>query len=452
MATLTSQQKAAMKKQLDQMSQQVAQLSKAVQAKAASEKSSSSTTSSSSSKSSSSSSSTGQKWNYYYDKSGTQQKYFGTKANADSWAKSQGYTTTKTPQTGTPTSGEISSPEKAKIESELAEAKNKLTSIQDEMAILEKAKSLGMPFNASTKSSEAKTWLANYEQELEEEPEEEPEEIKSSIPMTNVEIGGVNFSIPTELYNDPFYNAANDEMKAIMANSWDAVVNKGHDIGTLTKALDVAAKQSDVYMRQQIRMFETELLRSFTELGQDLDMQKELYTRRLDELQEDLARGKEHLTIDQQRELRDVEKQYKQNLEQTREGMAERGLTRSTIRSRAEDMLAESKSDIVESTTDKYQRQVTQIETQAGRQKLDLGTQVEELHKRISSGAINLLRQGEAELGTDAMKNLNLPQLGLKTGGDDWMAADHLVGDISGDIKTKQTQDILSRVGGLIGT
>ncbi len=45
---------------------------------------------------------TSQTWHYYYDKSGIQQKYFGTQSLADSWASSQGYSTSK--PTSTPTS------------------------------------------------------------------------------------------------------------------------------------------------------------------------------------------------------------------------------------------------------------------------------------------------------------------------------------------------------------
>ncbi len=294
-----------------------------------------------------------------------------------------------------------------------------------------------------------------------EESKTEPEETEPELPTAKeiatletrkINIGGVDFELPVELVNDPSFRAMDDMTKAMTANMWDVVVDQGQDIRRFIQALETAADQSDIYIGQHIRMFEDELAMGFTELGEDLEAQEKLVAKRMENLEKDLEMHKGDLTIDQQRELSKISKQYKNTLEETRNVMAERGLGRSSIKTRAEQKLTETKDDMVESTTIQYERAHRDLSIEAKRKTEDYQTGIEDIRKQTARGAGEIARRGEEMFGTDKMEQL-LPQMGIKVGMQDWMPSDWMVGGVTAT-KEKQmrTEDITKRVGSLLGT
>ena len=403
--------------------------------------------------------------------------------------------------------------QQAQIAKQLQEMQQTLAKLSEAAKVFSEAESLGIAYDPKTtqhqdlaKQVTAAKAIQQAETKIPEGTRTQtattPSEVATStkLPRTTVKIGGIDFSIPTELVNSPFFQSATDEQKALIAYSWQSVADQGHDLNTMLSALETAAQQSDIYIGQQIRTFEDELAMSMGYIIEDYGVGKELILRQMDnttadleayerlmarrasELEEDLEYYTGTLDIDQTKALQKQLDSYKQNLEYTRETMADRGLFHSSIRGRAEDLLAKANEDITEDIITKTARQKRELEitasrnledieyqkeqqrTQAQRQQQAYQDQLAQLQTQSKRGATDLLRQGEQYLGTEHMKTmlqgkpspetgLQLPNLGIRLQQQDWMPSDWMVGDIKATgVKAQQQQDILQRAQSFIGT
>jgi hypothetical protein len=251
------------------------------------------------------------------------------------------------------------------------------------------------------------------------------------IPMIDMEIGGATFSIPEDMANSAFFKGMDDNYKALAANMWKKVFDEGHSIKNFISAMEVAAEQTDAYMASKIRLFEDEIARSFTELGEDLEAQEKLYDLRKKQIQDDLERYEEFsqtkmgrlyenlneqerlvaiqsgriqadvamrvgdLTLDQQRDMKTIADEYDIRLETTRETMVSRGLGRSTIRREAEELLEKSREDIIESTKTKYERQQRNIEIEAERQEENIENEIQRIRRETGRSEEDIRRELE---------------------------------------------------------
>lgn len=359
----------------------------------------------------------------------------------------------------------------------LDEISSRLTSISSQVSTLAEAEQLGMVISPTTTVTEASSYIESIRPEVR-------AATKSQLPRTTVTIGGIKMSLPKDIVNSHVFQSADDNVKAMIAYSWESLVDQGHDLEKLIQAIDTAATQSDAYMRQQLRMFEDELSRSFGylieysgieervtlqkigDVRQDLERSEKLLARRQAELQEDLDYYSGELEIDKQRALSQALKNYDLQLESARENLAERGLISSSIRSRAEKLLKEAHEDIVEDIETKTARQQRELTIGAERQRADIAYDLEsqriaaqrgisglesqlELSKLQSQQtALDMLRKGEAYLGTDKLQQL-LSSMGRSTSS---LGELPLLGDITATGFAKDThQDILSRTQALVG-
>ncbi len=305
------------------------------------------------------------------------------------------------------------------------------------------------------------------------------------LPRVEVTIDGVKYNLPKELVEGSHFKNADEMTKSLIAYTWGAIADQGHDIKKVINALDIAAQQSDVYIKQQVRMFEDELSNSFGYIIEDYGVGKEvtlrqmdyttadleaterLITRRTAELKEDLEYHSGNLEIDRQNELTKQLKNYELRVEDTRGQLADAGLSFSSIRGRSEKLLEEAHKDIVEDIETKVARQQKEMkisaergeadlllkqqeaQKQASRQQQSLQDQLNQLQTNTGRGLTGLLRQGEKFLGTDAMKKM-LGQLGPLPSS---MGSFELLGGINATgLKEMQYSDILSRATGLLGT
>lgn len=353
----------------------------------------------------------------------------------------------------------------------LDEISSRLTTISSQVSTLAEAEQLGMVVTPNTTVDQARSYVDSIRPEIRASE-------KMKLPRTTVTIGGVKMNLPKDLVDSHFFQSADEGTKAMMAYSWEALVDNGHDLEKLIQAIDVAASQSDSYMKQQLRMFEDELSRSFGylieysgieervtlqkmgDIREDLERSERLLARRQAELQEDLDYYSGELEIDKQRALSQALKNYDLQLESTRENLAERGLISSSIRSRAEKLLKEAHEDIVEDIETKTARQQRELTIGAERQRADIAYDLEsqriaaqrgisglesqlELSKLQSQqSAMDMLRKGEAYIGTDKLQQL-LASTGKSTSS---LGELPLLGDITATGFAKDThQDILSR-------
>lgn len=295
------------------------------------------------------------------------------------------------------------------------------------------------PVDPEDTSSDNETEVDDTDQEDDLVSETQEQE---RLPRVDIEIGGKEFSIPEELYSSSSFKNADDFSKGLIAKSWQVLSDQGGDLEKLVNALETAAGQTDAYMGQQIRMFEDELAHSFGYIiedheltegvtlrkmentEEDLERMEEQLNRRRKQLEQDLEQYREDLSIDEQRELERARDDYDQRLEETRTNLAESGLTRSSIRARAEDMLEDAHQDMVEDIETKKQRELRRVKKETRRAMEDL--EFDEESKRIEAARSQLsqmdqlrsqdirteqsvyqtLREGESYLGTDKMQNL----------------------------------------------
>lgn len=295
------------------------------------------------------------------------------------------------------------------------------------------------PVDPEDTSSDNETEVDDTDQEDDLVSETQEQE---RLPRVDIEIGGKEFSIPEELYSSSSFKNADDFSKGLIAKSWQVLSDQGGDLEKLVNALETAAGQTDAYMGQQIRMFEDELAHSFGYIiedheltegvtlrkmentEEDLERMEEQLNRRRKQLEQDLEQYREDLSIDEQRELERARDDYDQRLEETRTNLAESGLTRSSIRARAEDMLEDAHQDMVEDIETKKQRELRRVKKETRRAMKDL--EFDEESKRIEAARSQLsqmdqlrsqdirteqsvyqtLREGESYLGTDKMQNL----------------------------------------------
>lgn len=331
------------------------------------------------------------------------------------------------------------------IETEGETTREKARSVREQLELLQEARDAGMNIDKDTSVSDAQSFLEQHRRE------EEFPHTTERVPRSSVEIGGIEYNIADEVINDPFFQAADEETQSMIAYTYKSLVDDGHDIETVVNAFEVAAQQTDIYTRQKIRVFEDELLRSFTELGEDYEAQERLLKTRKKQIEEDLETGLEDLSLDQQRELKQIADQYDQDLEETRNQMAEAGLGRSSIRSRAEDMLEESREDMIESTKTQYERAERDMRRQATRQIETQQHQLSDLQRRTRRSTADAMRQGEQFFGTEGMRE-RLPHMDVDLTMGDWMPEDWMVGDIRPGIDEKQVSDTLERQRLLLGS
>lgn len=369
-----------------------------------------------------------------------------------------------------------------------------LAQVQKATETFREAEQLGIQYTPETRSSD----LARQIEQVKAQPTLKPTSTSTptptdvakdvQLPRKNITLDGVTFSLPIELINKPSFQSASEEHKVMIAQMWQSVADQGYDVQTVLSAFEVAAQQSDAYMRQQIRTFEDELALNFGYIIEDYGVGKELILRKMDntaadieayerlmarrtrELEEDLTYYTGTLEIDKTKALRQQLDTYKQNLEYTRETMADRGLFHSSIRGRAEDLLAKANEDITEDIITQTERKQRELETTTARNIADIQYQTEQqrisaerqqqsyqdqlaqLQTQSKRSATDLLRQSEQYLGTEKTQQL-LPNMGISVGQQDWMPSDWMVGDIKATgLKAQQQQDILQRAQAMLGT
>lgn len=111
-------------------------------------------------------------------------------------------------------------------------------------------------------------------------------------------------NLPDTLKNDPSFQALSADEKEIVIYNYE--VQKANDAdkaAKLASALEQATAQSDPYFKEKIRIAQDELLRTFEADQGDYTSSLERTQRRIEEINQDLSRNKEYLSLEQQAEL-----------------------------------------------------------------------------------------------------------------------------------------------------
>jgi len=260
------------------------------------------------------------------------------------------------------------------------------------------------------------------------EPEKEPE------PEVEPEENGDDLEIPQGLEDDPFFAQLDPQSQAMIAyyqNILDTQDTARQD--AFEKALELAGEDAEPFWKEKLSIIKDELSRAIGTLGADLASREKELTRRSKEIEEDLIYNKENLTVDESAELARTKRAYDQELEVIGDTMANRGLTSSTIRNRAESRLEESYVDVIESTGRKYARAQRAEGVGATRLQADITQQVADLQRGFAEAKTGAARGTEAYVGSEALGKLGLGLEGLGLGG------------IKGGMAEEKATDVLQR-------
>lgn len=210
---------------------------------------------------------------------------------------------------------------------------------------------------------------------------------------------------------------SSDEQKAIQAY-YDAISTYDNEAAArFSKALDAGTKLADPYFRQKIRLVQDELTTVFADLDKDLEYSIGVKERALKNLKEDFDSQKGYLGLEEQQQLKDLETKYTQELETARNNAAATGFTHSTRRAKTEEVLAESKGDLVESTKRQFGAKLGSLERNVNQSTTDTASEIARLQEITTGKKQSTYRAAEEKLGTGGLPNLrNMTPLGSITG------------------------------------
>lgn len=239
--------------------------------------------------------------------------------------------------------------------------------------------------------------------------------------------------IPEELSGNEFFQQLDDDNKSMISYYWS--IMESQDVEKEKKfeeAMNLAGEQAGPYWREKINIMTDEVKRYFGTLDTDLaNREKELITRK-QRLEDDLLYHSEQFSIEEQAEMSRIKDEYDVQIENTRESMASRGLSASSIKNQAEERLTKSKEDMVGSSQRKYARELRSLTIGTERTKEDLERSVAELREKTKTSKVSTARKAEAYLGSERA-------------GEEDILKPHLAGGISGQLVEDKSTDILRR-------
>ena len=242
------------------------------------------------------------------------------------------------------------------------------------------------------------------------------------------------YTVPDWLANNDYFKQLTPDEQKYIVNYYNVLrLNDQENQDRLKKALNDAKAQADPYFAEQIRIAQSELLTALGEQKGDFASKQRDLQLRIDQIKEDLATGKERLSVDQQAELARQQRKYEVQLENLVESAAATGLTFSSKRAVAESRLATEQTDVVESTKREFQRRIEDLQIRASRGETEAQNLLKDYERVYGENVTKLVRTAEKELGT-----ANLPTLPELPGVSP-------LGGVTGRFEEEKTKDILTR-------
>ena len=224
-------------------------------------------------------------------------------------------------------------------------------------------------------------------------------------------------------------NLSGDQKAAIQA-IFNAVKSNDTDTAKRVKeAMEAASKFSDPYFKAQVRLATDALSRGLSSKEGDLAFAEKQKMDALKELRDSTVASKDLLSFQQQQELKQLGDKYEADLGNTRDALAASGFTSSSKRARAEQILNENNTGLVESSNKQFGYKTGNLDRTLASAETSTADEIANLRRLTSEGKLDLTRNAEATVGTD-----NLSSLGY-TG---------LLGGVGGEVPRKQVQDQLA--------
>lgn len=221
-----------------------------------------------------------------------------------------------------------------------------------------------------------------------------------------------------------------DDMTQVVEAVYNAVATNDQNYAEqIQAAMDAASTFSDPYFKSQILLVTDALGRGLKQAEGDLAYREQQLSNSLASLQANASAASSQASFSHQKQMKQLEKQYKVDLENTQNQMAATGFTSSSRRSKAEKLLQEEKQDLIQSSSRSlaYTRGASQRSLSAAQKSTQ--AEVENLRRLAEAGKIDALRQAEATVGSQALSDLGYT---------------NLLGGISGTVERERAQDALS--------
>ena len=240
--------------------------------------------------------------------------------------------------------------------------------------------------------------------------------------------GGATSNVDLDaILNNP--NLSADQKAAIQA-IFGAVQSNDVDTATrIQEAMKAASAFSDPYFRAQIRLATDALNRGISGKEGDLAFAESEKKAALEELKASTAASKDQLSFAHTQELQNLARKYETDIATTQDNLAATGFTSSSKRARAEQILGEQNTGLVESSNKQYGYQTGNLDRTLASNEVSTQASIANLQRLAAEGKLDLFRQAEQSVGTT-----NLPAVNGLTP----------VGDVGGTIPRQQATDAFS--------
>lgn len=211
------------------------------------------------------------------------------------------------------------------------------------------------------------------------------------------------------LLNNP--NLSQDQ-KDLVQNIFDlTTTNDKANMVRFISAINAATEFSAPFFKAQVLVATDALSRSISGLEGDLEFQEGRLGRSLELLRQNTEASKGLLSFEHQQELRNLETNFEQDLETTRQSLATVGKTSSSVRSRAERLLTEQKEGLVSSSRRRFAFETGRLERGLGAERVDTAAQIAFLTDKATQDRITKLREAESQVGTAKLEGLGFAGL-----------------------------------------
>jgi len=242
---------------------------------------------------------------------------------------------------------------------------------------------------------------------------------------TSQQTSQITDNLPEEVKQSTSYNSLTEDQKSLVGLAYTSMKASSEEEKAKSQlALDEAIKIADPYIKEQIRITQDEIQRAVGKIENDYESNRKQIEDRIKGLQEDLTFNREYLSLEQQSELANQLKTYKNNLYNLQQNAAESGLAFSSPRATAEDQLRTEQQGLAESTNRQYNKAVRDLQLGTERDTKTLQQNVSDLERQKKENLTNIQRQGEATLGSDKSGVSGITPLGGLTGTMDMKKAE----------------------------
>ena len=208
--------------------------------------------------------------------------------------------------------------------------------------------------------------------------------------------------LETELKNS---GLPDDQQEAIRALYDSISTNDRSKMEGYVSALKAGLELADPVFKAQSRVLLDELDRSIKGKENDVAYRENQLRTTLSDLQRDLGSSSEFLGLEEQNDLKALERQMGEDLTGLRDNLAASGLTSSSIRSRKEEILNESYGDLRESKTRSYKQQQESLTNQGTRGQRDTEAEIARLQELLKADKLSLISDTEKEVGSQGLKD-----------------------------------------------